>query len=286
MSKVDFPLVVSAPQIAQLSPVKGKGKGRKRTLTLVDGSESDASTRIVVMLTRLVDTLDLNASLPVTPQIMEAMRLRIIQLEEQVASAQPPPAKRARVEKDDNYEPPVASTSAVSAKQAAGDAKKRKMQFKTFFDRLKKECKSDNVKFQGKGPKTIKFDEVLTHEDFEALFKGKGNLIQPTPTNKPKSTVTIMTFNSAQITDLFEGELKPLKGNRWTRSLGGGLFGGGMFGGGGMTMSKSKKTGACDLTVNSLEVNYSKNNMKCTLKFDVSEVGGGYGYGGYDSDGW
>lgn len=58
---------------------------------------------------------------------------------------------------------------------------------------MKKECKSDNCKFQG-GSKTIKIDEVLEPSEFEAIFGGKGVLIQPTPQNKPKSTVTIIEF--------------------------------------------------------------------------------------------
>ncbi|KAI4518578.1 hypothetical protein K525DRAFT_363130 [Schizophyllum commune Loenen D] len=260
------PTIVPAPQIAQLSPVKGKGK-RKRTLTL----------------------------------IMEAMRLRIIQLEEELAqresgasqTSDARPAKRARVDNEDasaststpSAATASASTSKADAATAKADAKKRKMQFKTFFDRLKKELKTDAVKFQGKGPKTIKFDEVLAPADFEGLFGGKGMIIQPTPQNKPKSTVTIITYTAGQVADLFEGELKALKGNRWTV---GGLptrnFGGGFFGGGPMTMSKSRKTGACDVTVLGLEVSYSKNNMKCTLKFDVNEVGGGSG--GYEDDWW
>jgi hypothetical protein len=58
---------------------------------------------------------------------------------------------------------------------------------------LKKECKKDTCKFQG-SPKTIKIDEVLQTAEFEGMFGGKGTLIQPTPTNKPKSTVTIIDF--------------------------------------------------------------------------------------------
>lgn len=61
------------------------------------------------------------------------------------------------------------------------------------FSRLKKECKSDSCKFQG-GSKSIKIEEVLEHSEFETMFGGKGVLIQPTPSNKPKSTVTIMKF--------------------------------------------------------------------------------------------
>lgn len=58
---------------------------------------------------------------------------------------------------------------------------------------MKKECKSENVKFQG-SPKTIKFDEIFEKPEFDALFEGKGVLIQPTPENKPKSAVTIIKF--------------------------------------------------------------------------------------------
>jgi len=34
--------------------------------------------------------------------------------------------------------------------------------------------------------------------------------------------------------------------------------------------------------IRSCNVNYSKNGMKCTMKFDVAQVGGGGIYGGYD----
>ena len=146
------------------------------------------------------------------PQIMEAMRLRIIQLEEELAQresgasqvrtsvesgyviAEPPsqtsdarPAKRARVDNEDasasTSTPSAATTSkadAATTKADKADAKKRKMQFKTFFDRLKKELKTDAVKFQGKGPKTIKFDEVLAPADFEGLFGVSGCFIVST----------------------------------------------------------------------------------------------------------
>ncbi|KAG5636926.1 hypothetical protein H0H81_006359 [Sphagnurus paluster] len=192
-----------------------------------------------------------------------------------------PPTKRARISTAAPAAP-EASTSAVPGPSAAStkaEEKKRKI-----FDRLKKECKSDAVKFQG-SPKTIKIEEVYTEAEFDLLFKGKGLLIQPTPENKPKSVVTIIHFNSlAHIQSFFGDELKPLKGNHWTRgglpsrSFGGGFFGGGF---GSSTFSKSVKTGAVDVSIRSFEVNYSKNNMKCSLKFDVSQTGGDYDY---DSD--
>ena len=40
--------------------------------------------------------------------------------------------------------------------------------------------------------------------------------------------------------------------------------------------SKSIKQGLVDVDTIQLEVNYSKNGMKCTLKFEVEEHGGGH----------
>ncbi|KAJ6505838.1 hypothetical protein C8R47DRAFT_1102550 [Mycena vitilis] len=237
---------------------KGITKGRKRTITLVNGDE-----------------VDLSASLPVTSEVLDAMRLRIIQLEDQLAT---PPAKRAKTAASTSAAAST-STAAPTASSSKAEEKKRKMQVKKIFDRLKKECKSDSLKFQGTG-KTIKFDEVLELAEFETLFGGKGVLIQPTPQNKPKSTVTIIEFrNETHLQSFFGDELKPLKGNLWSR---GGVpsrsFG--FFGGGG-GFSKSIKQGTCDVSIRSAEINYSKNGLKCTLKFEVGQVGGG---GGYDSD--
>ncbi|KAJ7726567.1 hypothetical protein DFH07DRAFT_871651 [Mycena maculata] len=240
---------------------KGVAKGRKRTITLVNGDE-----------------LDLTASVPVTSEAGFPIRAFTILLTHQLAT--PPPAKRAKTA---STAAPVASTSsaAPTASSSKAEEKKRKMQVKKIFDRLKKECKAEGVKFQG-SPKTIKFDEVLEQAEFETLFGGKGVLVQPTPQNKPKSAVTIIEFHTAAHLQAFFGdELKQLKGNVWSR---GGVpsrsFG--FFGGGGGGFSKSIKQGTCDVSVRSAEINYSKNNLKCTLKFEVGQAGGGGG--GYDSD--
>lgn len=40
--------------------------------------------------------------------------------------------------------------------------------------------------------------------------------------------------------------------------------------------SKSTKQGLVDVDIIQLEVNYSKNGLKCTLKFEVEEHGGGH----------
>ncbi|KAK7433986.1 hypothetical protein VKT23_020450 [Stygiomarasmius scandens] len=243
-------------------------RGKKRTIALISG-----------------DNIDLRKGFIVNAAVAEAMRKRIIELEEQVEQQQQqPPAKRARKSAAADDDAPVASGSGTNS---AAAEKKRKLQLKKIFDRLAKECKSDSCKFQG-SPKSIKFDEVLEESEFDSIFKGKGTLIQPTPQNKPKSTVTIIQYNSAaQIQELFGSELKDLKGFRWSR---GGIptrtFGGG-FGGFGSTFSKSVKQGACSVSIRSLQVEYSKKGMKCVLKFEVGEAYGGRGgeYGDfYDSD--
>ncbi|KAG2023930.1 hypothetical protein CC2G_001533 [Coprinopsis cinerea AmutBmut pab1-1] len=156
---------------------------KKRKLTLADGSE-----------------LDLNGSLPITADIMLAMRARIFELEDQLAAQQVKeqsserPAKRARVSSGaENASGDVSAEAGSSSAPSKEDEKKRKMQVKKILDRLKKDCKAADVKFQG-SPKTIKFDEILEFAEFQALFGGKGTLIQPTPQNKPTSTVTIIHF--------------------------------------------------------------------------------------------
>ncbi|KAF7367765.1 hypothetical protein MSAN_00840600 [Mycena sanguinolenta] len=263
--KENAPLHAPFKQTTLLSALdKGIAKGRKRTITLVNGDEVDLTTAI-----------------PVTPEVLDAMRLRIIQLEDELAT--PPPAKRAKTAAASTSA--VASTSASAAPSASATAssskaeeKKRKMQIKKIFDRLKKECKSEAVKFQGTA-KSIKFDEVLEQAEFETLFSGKGILIQPTAQNKPKSVVTIIEFTTAaHLQSFFGDELKPLKGNLWSR---GGVptRGFGFFGGGG-GFSKSIKQGTIDVSIRSAEINYSKTSLKCTLKFEVAQVSGGR----YDDD--
>ncbi|TBU33523.1 hypothetical protein BD311DRAFT_794307 [Dichomitus squalens] len=226
---------------SKLDPAAGT---LKRKLALDGGRELD------------LENLDPNK---VEADVVEAMKRRIIELEDELA-AQPPPAKRARK-----------SAVAEAAPQASGsgnnaptkkDEKKHKAHIKKIFDHLKKECRSEKVKFQGT-PKSIRIEEIMEYADFEAIFKGKGVLIQPTPDNKPKSTVTIIEFRSKdQLKELFGDQIETLKGFNWSR-------------GGFPHFEKSYKLGQCNVEVTHLEVSYSKNGMKCALKFEVQEEGGG-----------
>ncbi|KAF7979017.1 hypothetical protein HWV62_43989 [Athelia sp. TMB] len=226
---------------------------KKRYITLINGAYTT------------LEKLDLHAideNKTISSEVVRAMKARIIELEDQLDS-QPPPAKRARKTaptEEDASSPAGPSTSAPTAASTKAEEKKKKQQFKKIYDRMKKECNLDTCKFQG-STKTIKIDDVLEVAEFESMFSGKGTQIQPTPNNKPKSTVTIISFNKPQVAALFGDELKALKGKVWSR-------------GGGPSFAKSLKLGTCDVEIQSLEVNYSKNGMKCSMKFDVHQVGG------------
>ncbi|EIN08891.1 hypothetical protein PUNSTDRAFT_86963 [Punctularia strigosozonata HHB-11173 SS5] len=202
------------------------------------------------------------------------MKARIIQLENELEQSESEhAAKRARKTPNLTNEAGPSSSKAAAA-TAKTEEKKRRLILKRIFDQrvltLKKGCKSDTCKFQG-SPKTVKVDDVIDYDDFQAIFRpGEiGTLIQPTPENKPKSTVTIIHYNSAQVSALFGDEMKELKGNMWT--IGGAPY-----------FSKSVKRGQCTVVVDGAQLNYAKNGMKCTIKFDVRQQDGEYDE--YDSD--
>ncbi|KAF9007855.1 hypothetical protein BDQ17DRAFT_1350092 [Cyathus striatus] len=116
-------------------------------------------------------------------------------------------------------------------------------------------------------PKTVKFDEVFEHSEFENIFNGKGVVTQPTPTNKPKSTVTIIEFDKEKALEFFGDEFKGLTGNIWSR-------------GGRASFLRSQMLGTTEVKINKLLVTYSQNSMKCSLKFEVYQTSGfGWGVG-------
>ncbi|KAG5644120.1 hypothetical protein DXG03_009066 [Asterophora parasitica] len=199
--------------------------------------------------------------LPAPSSGLEALRARIIELEDEIA--QQPPTKRAQTSHAPAADEASTSAAGPSAASLNAEEKKRKMQAKKILI--------------GENDAFIYPDEVYSEAEFDSLFKGKGILMQPTPENKPKSVVTIIHLNTrGHIASFFGDELKVPTGNTWSR---GGMpartFGGGFFGGfGGSTFTKSIKLGAVDVAVQLLEVNYSKNNMKCSLKFQVGQTSG------------
>lgn len=106
-------------------------------------------------------------------------------------------------------------------------------------------------------------EDVISKEEHDMLFKGKGELIQPRPDNKPKSTVTITDFNTwEQIKELFgEGNIKKdLVVALWRISRPG-------------SFSKSFYMGPGDAEVSSLSVQYNKSKKKIQLKFACKRSG-------------
>ncbi|KAF8318171.1 hypothetical protein DL93DRAFT_2076164 [Clavulina sp. PMI_390] len=270
-SQADLLKILDAAIVPKTAPSPSKGaNSRKRTLTLLNGNAVDIGRKLTTA----------------SPDIVEAMRQRIIQLEDELSAQSNengPPAKRARKSNakpkdDDGDYAPEASTSGPSASSKAAPStaaqakadkameKKLKARLKKLFDALKKELRSPTCKFQGRGPKTLKVDEILEPDEFDQVFGNKGRLIQPTPTNKPGSTVTIIIYAGDSINELFGDELKPLKGDVW--NIGGAPF-----------FTKSKKLGTCEVEIISIEVSYSKNTSKASIKFEVDQIGGGRDYG-------
>ncbi|KAL8277328.1 hypothetical protein RQP46_010281 [Phenoliferia psychrophenolica] len=197
-----------------------------------------------------------DASVQGTPEVLDALRHTILMLQAELQAN-----KRAKVTPAPSAAP-VASSSSSSVGPAAVKAaeKKNKMHLKTLFNSLKKGIKAE--KWQGLD-KVIKIDEILEVHEFAEIFgKSGGKLVQPTPQNKPTSTVTIMTFTESQIASLFGAEWKPetLKGHEWSR---GGIFDG-----------KSIKRGLVTVDPSYMEVSYSKGTLKASLKFGCS--GGEY----------
>ncbi|KAH8118707.1 hypothetical protein DFH11DRAFT_1540827 [Phellopilus nigrolimitatus] len=220
-------------------------KGRKRTLAVQASLELDLE----------------DASIPVTKEVVEAMRKRIIELEDALQGQ--PSAKRAKtlknVDEAPKAGPSTGSSAGASASKTKVDAKKVDTLLKRFWTSLQKEVKTEKYKFRGGDPKECKIDEIIEVDDFHAIFDGKGVLIQPTPTNKPTSTVTIKEF-ARDVEDLFGKYFKELKGNRY--SVGGIMA----------RFAKGEKIGLVALNINGLSVSYAKNTMKCTLKFEVEEA--------------
>ncbi|TFK98537.1 hypothetical protein BDV98DRAFT_606825 [Pterulicium gracile] len=119
-----------------------------------------------------IEDVDLTKEIPATAPVVEAMRLRIFQLQDQLAQdvaspAKEPPTKRARTTasapapaaSDDT--PSAPTPSAPTAASTKAEEKKRKVQLEKIFD---------SVKFQGSS-KTIKVDQAFEADEFDALLK-------------------------------------------------------------------------------------------------------------------
>ncbi|KAF7795697.1 hypothetical protein EIP86_006862 [Pleurotus ostreatoroseus] len=218
-----------------------------------------------------LDSVDLSKPLPhpAPEEVVEAMRQRILQLETQLHAAKK--QKTSAGAKSTTLQQttlPVAGPSGSKSatpgpsgvKDAKADAKILKARCKSLFDQLKKAAKAE--KYQNV-VRTVKIEEHFSFADFELVFGTSGTLVQPTPTNKPKSTVYIRTYGSdAQLAALFGDAWKPdqLKGHQWTV---GSIFAG-----------KSQKLGQVTLNIQHLEVQWSKGTEKAVLKAEICERDG------------
>ena len=69
---------------------------------------------------------------------------------------------------------------------------------------LQREVKTEKYKFRGGEPKVCRIEEVIEEAEFHAIFDDKGLQTQPTPSNKPTSTVTIKEFVSVHSDTFFQ----------------------------------------------------------------------------------
>jgi len=101
---------------------------------------------------------------------------------------------------------PVASARNKVRTPAAIDRMKKKY-LKKWATRLPKVAGMKKTKFTGCFKEIVIEDVGFEKDDFEAIFGGKGYLVQPRPDHKPKSTVTIREFSSwSDIEPLFKGD--------------------------------------------------------------------------------
>ncbi|KAK4699451.1 hypothetical protein P7C70_g6809, partial [Phenoliferia sp. Uapishka_3] len=134
---------------------------------------------------------------------------------------------------------------------------------KELFSGLKEQVDAIE-KWQGK-LQTMKVSKALDPAQFSEIFSGKGTLKQPTPTNNPKSAVTMISFNPDQTIELFGNRWKnnALKGVEWSV---GGPYPGTPF----PFTLKSVQGHAVPVVVKSMEASYSKKTKKVTLKFECT----------------
>ncbi|KAL5487685.1 hypothetical protein ACEPAI_5793 [Sanghuangporus weigelae] len=222
-------------------------KGKKRTLAV--------SNEFAINLN--------NAEIPVTKEVVEAMRKRILELEEQLEGQTA--AKRPKLSNPAEEPPkagPSTSTSGKSGKFNT-DPKKIDAIIKKIWSSLQKEVKTEKYKFRGGPSKTCRIEEVIEEDEFFEIFMGRPDyigVIQPRPDNKPGSSVHIYEYPIEEIEKIFGKHYKELKGNRYS------------LGGIGARFAKGQKIGLVSLNINHLQVNYSTKSMKCGMKFEVEET--------------
>ncbi|KAL5507898.1 hypothetical protein ACEPAH_5516 [Sanghuangporus vaninii] len=222
-------------------------KGKKRTVAV--------SNDFVINLN--------NGEIPVTKEVVEAMRKRILELEEQLEGQSA--VKRPKLSNPAEEPPKAGPSTSTSGKSGRfnTDPKKIDAIIKKIWSSLQKEVKTEKYKFRGGPPKTCRIEEVIEEDEFFEIFTGRPDyvgMIQPRPDNKPGSSVHIYEYPTEEIEKIFGKHYKELKGNRYS------------LGGIAARFAKGQKIGLVLLNINHLQVNYSRNTMKCAMKFEVEET--------------
>ncbi|GJE88838.1 hypothetical protein PsYK624_049250 [Phanerochaete sordida] len=214
--------------------------------------------------------VDYTKPIPYPPSVeaVEAMRLRILQLENElraVKKQKTTPAQQTTLPGAG----PSKATAAPAERDAKADAKLVKSRTKSLFDQIKKAAKAEkyhNV------DRVVKVEEHFSQGDFDLVFGSSGRLVQPTAANKPTSKVWIKKYSTdEELQALFGANWKPdqLKGDQWSV---GNIF-----------VGKGQKLGQVQLKIYDIEVQWSQNTGKAVLKVDISEEHRS-DYGFYD--GW
>lgn len=208
-----------------------------------------------------------------TVVMVKAMATRITDLQKELAES------RKRALATTPHTEATAVPAAKKAKAAAPPPSNSGMVKKRLATMLKQALKGQ--KFFGHGTeREAKFDDVVTEVELREIFLNcpdegaRGTLIQPTPTNNPKSNVFIIEVSGSAFEKI--ADVSGLKGELWRK----GEIG--RFG-----AVTSKKLGSIPLSVRSATIKWSKNQSKLSVNAQLasSSAGSSLGYGDSDDDG-
>ena len=163
-----------------------------------------------------------------------------------------PAAKKAKV--------PSKSNAAMVQKRLASSLKQA-LKGQKFFDRWTE--------------REAKFEDAVTEEELREIFlngpeDAKGTLIQPTPTNQPKSSVFIIEVSGGAFEKIAGVSGQALKGELWRK----GEIG--RFG-----AVTSKKLGSIPLSARGATIKWSKNQSKLNVNVRLASSSAGSSFGGY-----
>jgi len=204
----------------------------------------------------------------------------------EVASAQPKRKRQTKKKKeteDGDEEEEIIEKSPKPKKQKKDADSTTKVNPSKFFKKwgnaITRKGKTSKFYYDFMGCSgEIVVDDTITPDVFHTLFDGKGKVLQPTPDNKPKSVVHIISFASWEDVETLFGKENIAQGGHqiWVWRRGGvpSRWGGGF--------SKACKDHQEAATIKNLEVQYNRTKMKLELKFNCNTGRPGMSY---NSDG-